>query len=114
MKKKIGWTLALTMVLLSGVAYYFITLSLYESNIELFGFPVPKNAELVGESSVGKNYEWKRASEEYGIPYGYEVALKKNGWKKGEREGASVYYTKGNHKIDLISMTETLDILRVY
>nr|WP_316046471.1 hypothetical protein [Planococcus glaciei] len=82
MKKKIGWTLALTMFLLSGVAYYFITLSLYESNEELFGFPVPQNAELVGESSVGKNYEWKRASEEYGIPYGYEVALKKEWMEK--------------------------------
>ncbi len=114
MKKKVGWTLALAALLLSGVAYYFLTLSLYEPTEDLFGFPVPKSAELVGESSVGKNYEWSRASEEYGIPYGYELAPKKNGWKKGEREGASVYYTKGNHKIDLISMTGTLDILRVY
>lgn len=114
MKKKVGWLLAIAVLLLSGVAYYFVTLSLYEPNEELYGFPVPTHAEQVGESSVGKNYEWSKATDEYGIPYGYELALKKNGWKKGEREGASVYYTKGNHKIDLISMTGTLDILRVY
>ncbi|WP_281251490.1 hypothetical protein [Paenisporosarcina indica] len=34
------------------------------------------------------------ASEENGIPLGYELALQANGWNKGEREGASVYYTK--------------------
>lgn len=112
MKKKIGWTLALAALLISGSAYYFITLSLYEPTEDLYGFPVPKNAELVEESSAGKNYEWSRASEENGIPYEYEFALKKNGWEKGEREGASVYYTKGDHKINLISTTKQLDILR--
>lgn len=113
MKKKVWWTLALAALLISGASYYFITLSLYEPTEELYGFPVPKSAELVEESSAGKNYEWSRASEENGIPYEYELALKMNGWKKGEREGASVSYTKGNHKINLISTTRQLDILRV-
>lgn len=113
MKKKLGWILVLAVLLLSGAAYYFITLSLYEPTEDLLGFPVPKRAELVGQSTVGKNYEWPRASETDGIPYGYELAIKKNGWKKGEREGASVYYTKGNYKIDLICTQGYLDILRV-
>lgn len=113
MKKKMGWALALAALLMSGAAYYFITLSLYEPTEDLYGFPVPKNAELVEESGHGHNYEWSRASEEKGIPYEYELALKKHGWKKGEREGASVYYTRGNDKINLISTTKQLDILKV-
>ncbi|WP_323856356.1 hypothetical protein [Rossellomorea marisflavi] len=41
------------------------------------------------------------------------MVLKANGWEKGEREGASVYYTKGDHTIDLMSASKHLDILRV-
>lgn len=63
MKKKLGWILVLAVLLLSGAAYYFMTLSLYESTENLEGFPVPKSAELVGQSNVGKNYEWPRASK---------------------------------------------------
>lgn len=54
-----------------------------------------------------------KSIETDGIPYGYELAIKKNGWKKGEREGASVYYTKGDQRIDLICTQGYLDILRV-
>lgn len=114
MKKKLGWILVLAVLLLSGSAYYFITLSLYEPIEDLLGFTVPKRAELVGHNTVGKNYEWPRASETDGIPFGYELAIKKNGWKKGEREGASVYYTKGDQRINLICTQGHLDIHRVY
>lgn len=55
MKKTIGWTLALVALLISGAAYYFITLSLYEPTEDLYGFPVPKNAKLVKGSSARKN-----------------------------------------------------------
>ncbi|AMM93140.1 hypothetical protein UP17_11955 [Peribacillus simplex] len=114
MKEKIGWTLAIAALLIGGgIIYYFINLSLYETTEGLYEVPVPKNAKLVMENEHGKNYEWSRASEENGIPYGYELALKANGWKKGEREGASVFYTKGQQKIDVISTTKHLDILRV-
>ncbi|MBT2605030.1 hypothetical protein J7E55_18720 [Bacillus sp. ISL-53] len=113
MKKMVGWTLTLATLLIGGVIYYFITLSLYEPSKDAFDFPVPKNAELVQENVKGKSYDWSKASEENGIPFGYELVLKSNGWKKGEREGASVFYTKGNHKIDLISTTKHLDILKV-
>ncbi|MET3322652.1 UNVERIFIED_ORG: hypothetical protein ABIC97_005800 [Peribacillus simplex] len=113
MKKMVGWTLTLATLLIGGVIYYFITLSLYEPSRDSFDFPVPKNAELVQENEQGKSYDWSKASEENGIPFGYELVLKANGWKKGEREGASVFYTKGNQKIDLISTTKHLNILKV-
>ena len=113
MKRKIGWALALTLFLIGGSLYYFITVSQYEPSKELYNFPIPKNAELVQESSRGKSYDWSPASEENGIPFGYELAIKKNGWEKGEREGASVFYTKGTKKIDLISSTKHLNILKV-
>lgn len=112
MRKVVGWTLTLAL-LIGGVIYYFITLSLYEPSKDSFDFPVPINAELVQENGKGKSYDWSKASEENGIPFGYKLVLKVNGWKKGEREGASVYYTKGNHKIDLISTTDHLDIITV-
>ncbi|MGN1400995.1 MAG: hypothetical protein ACI4XL_05780 [Bacillus sp. (in: firmicutes)] len=113
MKKLVGWTLTLATLLICGVIYYFITYFLYEPSKDLFGFPVPRNAELIEESELGKSYEWSKASEENGIPFGYELVLKANGWKKGEREGASVIYTKGKHRIDLISSTKQLYILKV-
>lgn len=51
--------------------------------------------------------------EENGIPYGEEIALKAKGWKKGKSEGASVFYTKENNTIDLLTTTKQLEILRV-
>ncbi|MBS2970810.1 hypothetical protein J9317_18885 [Metabacillus sp. KIGAM252] len=113
MKKITGWILALAALLVGGALYYFITLSLYEPSEDLYSFPVPKNAEVVQKNEHGNSYDWSKTSEENGIPFGYELVLKANGWKKGEREGASVYYTKGNHKIDLISTTKHLGIIRV-
>jgi hypothetical protein len=113
LKKTIRWTLALTMLLIGVAIYYFIRVSQYEPSKELYNFPIPKNAELVQENSRGKSYDWSPASEESGIPFGYELAIKVNGWKKGERDGASVYYTKGTKKIDLISSTKHLNILKV-
>ncbi|MRX71828.1 hypothetical protein GJU40_06515 [Bacillus lacus] len=111
-KKMIGWTIALAMPLLGGVIYYFILLALYLPSEDLFNFPVPRYAELIQENEIGKSYDWSAASEDKGIPFGYELVLKINGWKKGEREGASVIYTKGNKKIDLISSTKHLNILK--
>jgi hypothetical protein len=114
MKKRFGWILSTaTVVIVPAPLYYFITLALYEPSEDLHHFPVPKHAKLVGENEHGHQYDWSRASEENGIPYGYEMVLKANGWEKGEREGASVYYTKGDHTIDLISTSKHLDILRV-
>ncbi|MCM3440210.1 hypothetical protein ACUIJN_23340 [Metabacillus halosaccharovorans] len=111
-KKMVVWTIALATPLFGGVIYYFILQSLYLPSEDLFNFPVPRNAEVIQENEIGKSYDWSPASEENGIPFGYELVLKFNGWKKGEREGASVVYTKGNKKIDLISTTKHLNILK--
>ena len=110
--KMVGWTIALATTLFGGVIYYFILQSLYLPSEDLFNFPVPRNAELIQENELGKSYDWSAASEENGIKFGYELALKTNGWKKGEREGASVLYTKGNKKIEIISTTKYLNILK--
>lgn len=83
----VGWTLTLATRLIGRFIYYFIPLSLYEPLKDLFDSPIPKNAELVQESEQGKSYDWSNASKENGIPFGYELVLKANGWKKGEREG---------------------------
>ncbi|MEH7380978.1 hypothetical protein V7138_10900 [Bacillus sp. JJ1533] len=103
----------MTLLIGVGVGYYFITLSLYEPSEELYGFPIPKNAELVQKSNQSESYDWLKASEENGIPFGYEFVLAKNDWVKGERDGASVTYTKGKHTIDLISTSKKLDIIKV-
>lgn len=111
-KKLIGWTIAIATPLVGGVIYYFILLFLYLPSEDLYNFPVPRNAELIKENEVTKSYDWSTASEENGIPFGYELVIKINGWKKGEREGALVLYTKGDKKIDLICTRMHLDILK--
>lgn len=90
----------------------FYLFDLYKPDPTLNGFPVPNHAVLVKEHEVGKNFEWSRASEEHGIPLDYELVLKLRGWDKGEREGAAVEYTKGDHVITLISQTDILDLLK--
>ncbi|WP_042142123.1 hypothetical protein [Paucisalibacillus sp. EB02] len=110
MKKIIIWSMLLICPLL-GIGM--INFLLYEKDAELDNFPIPNNAELMNQNEFGNNYSWSKASEENGIPFGYEIVLWVSGWKKGEREGASVYYSKGNHTIDLISTREHLTILRV-
>lgn len=110
MNKKIRWAIAIIVVL---VGIIFISSNfIYESSEDLYGFPIPKKAELVQENEVMKNYNWSRASEENGIPFDYEIILKIKGWKKGEREGASVLYTKENHNIDLSSYNKTLEVIK--
>ncbi len=56
-------------------------------------------------------YEWSKASEENGIPQGYKLVIKSQGWKEKEREGASTYYEKEDKKIDLISQTDELTLI---
>ncbi|MFS0674889.1 hypothetical protein [Ornithinibacillus sp. 179-J 7C1 HS] len=109
MKKKIWW---LTAILTIGTSYCLITLFLYEPSDNLYGFPVPKNAELTRKDEKVESYNWSRASEENGIPFSYEMVLKVNGWTKGERLGASVVYTKDDYEITLISTTKQLDFIK--
>lgn len=109
MKKKIILG-ALATVVLIGVITYINTYGAYQQNDDFYGFPIPKNAILEkSEDGIGI-YKWMKASEENGIPAGYEFIIKSNGWVKGKREGASVIYTKDQREIELISTTDRLTI----
>ncbi len=108
-KKKVGWILSIVAIVVVAV-FVVVPNFTYESSKELNGFPVPTKAKLIDQGDGVNTYTWSRASGENGIPSDYEKAIKSEGWKKGEREGASVVYTKGKHLIDLTTSTEELDI----
>ncbi|PGK51955.1 hypothetical protein CN918_29635 [Priestia megaterium] len=95
-----------------GFSYSLYNAKAYVSDSPIYHFPVPKNAVVIKKGKDFVTYKWSRASEENGIPYGYRTALKKKGWLEGEREGASVGYSKGKHEVELISTTKQLDIVK--
>lgn len=100
-------------ILLIGAAiFYFVTFFSYIPSDKFFGFPVPKNAKLVKGKERVNIYDWSKASEENGIPLGYKLVIKSKGWKERDREGASTYYEKGNQRIDLISQTDELILIK--
>jgi hypothetical protein len=113
MKKKLGWTLALITLLFGGAIYYFITASFYEPTEDLFDFPTPIKAELVKKNEHSVIYNGSSSSEEYGIPLGYKLAIKANGWKKIDTDDidASPHYLKGNHQINVLSSTKQLTFI---
>ncbi len=47
-----------------------------------------------------------------GYHQGYKLVIKSKGWQGKDREGASTYYEKGNKKIDLISQTNELTLIK--
>ncbi|AXI28632.1 hypothetical protein ACFW1J_15295 [Priestia aryabhattai] len=111
MKKNV--TITLTAIVLIGAAtFYFVTFFAYTPSDKFFGFPVPKNAQLVKENERVDMYDWSKASEEKGIPSGYKLVIKSKGWQEKDQEGASTYYEKGNKKIDLISQTNELTLIK--
>ncbi|TWT27214.1 hypothetical protein [Planomicrobium sp. CPCC 101110] len=110
MKRKTFSLFAASLLLISGIFCYTIFFS-YQPSEEVSDFPVPKKAELIEANRHARTYNWAPASEENGIPFGYKIVLKVNGWEEQEREGASVIYTKGDKQVDVISQTQLL-ILR--
>lgn len=111
MKKNMIITLA-GIVITGVVIFYFVPFHGYVSSDKFSGFPIPKNAELTNETARARIYDWSKASEENGIPPGYKLVIKSQGWKEKEREGASTYYEKGDKKIDLISQTGELTLIK--
>ncbi|MBY0064372.1 hypothetical protein [Priestia aryabhattai] len=110
MKKTV--TTVSAILLIGAAIFYFITFFSYIPSDKFFGFPVPKNAKLVKGKERVNIYDWSKASEENGIPSGYKLVIKSKGWKERDREGASTYYEKGNQKIDLISQTDELTLIK--
>ncbi|MEM4997194.1 hypothetical protein WKH56_31885 [Priestia sp. SB1] len=105
--------ITLTGIVLTGaVIFYFVTFHGYVSSDKFSGFPVPENAQLVKENERVDMYDWSKASEENGIPSGYKLVIKSKGWQEKDREGASTYYEKGPKKIDLISQTNELTLIK--
>jgi len=91
-EKKISCALTLAAFLIGGaIIYYSISISLYTATEDLNEFPVPQNAELVQLNEQGNRYEWSRASEEDGIPYGYEWPLKRMDGKRGKVRALPFY-----------------------
>lgn len=111
MKKNVTITVT-GIVLVGAILFYFITFFAYTPSDKFSGFPVPKSAKLVKEKESVNIYDWPKASEENGIPSGYKLVIKSKGWKETNREGASTYYTKGKEKIDLISQTNELTLIK--
>ena len=110
MKKKVSWMIVIVTIL---IVIIFISSNVnFVKSEELYGFLVPINAELVQENEEMKGYHWSRVSEVNGIPVDYEISLKINGWKIGKREGACVFYTKGNHIIDLCSYYKEFVVIK--
>lgn len=108
MKKNISRVI-ITIILLGGILLLAIFFS-YEESDKFFDFPIPKDAELVSDKEGVTVYNWSKASEENGIPYIYKQIIKSKGWSKVDREGASTYYKKDEHRIDLISQTKRLTL----
>lgn len=102
----------LASIALIGCVFYIINLALYQPEKEFFDFPVPKSAKLVKETEHSNIYKWSKASEENGIPIGYRLILKKDGWKPVDKEGALTHYKKDTFKVDLISTKGQLSITR--
>ncbi|MED3992334.1 hypothetical protein [Priestia aryabhattai] len=109
--KKAVTTVSAILLIGAGI-FYFVTFFAYIPSEKFFGFPVPKNANLVKEKKRAAIYDWSKASEENGIPSGYKLVIKSKGWKERGREGASTYYEKGNKIIDLIAQTDELTLIK--
>ncbi|MCG7346372.1 hypothetical protein MHZ92_19900 [Sporosarcina sp. ACRSL] len=109
MKSKISLAI-LTTILIGGILF-FTTYFAYEESDEFYNFPIPKNAQLLSGNENVAIYNWSKATEENGIPFVYEIIIKSKGWRNVGREGASTYYEKEGHIIDLISQTDELTII---
>ncbi|PPA69090.1 hypothetical protein [Jeotgalibacillus proteolyticus] len=85
----------------------FVTFS-YDVSAKLDEFPVPKGAQVAGETGSSMTFTWGRASGDEGIPFSYEMKIKFAGWEETNREGAWVSYQNGETTIDLITDSDYL------
>ena len=103
MKNKLS--IAIIFIILIGGILFFTTYFAYEEHNKFFNFPIPQNADLLSDKEDVVIYNWSKATEENGIPFVYKIIIKSKGWSNVGREGASTYYEKDGHRIDLISQT---------
>lgn len=91
-----------------SVVYF---LSCKESSV-VAGFPVPVTAELTKEdkTEMFEIYDWRRASEENGLPLSYLAMIRLWGWKEADVMGTMTTYEKDGRKVDVVSQTRYLSI----
>lgn len=103
----------LLLIIIFGILYYRVSVYSYQTSEDLYGFPVPNNAQLVHDTEQSKGYDWERASFENGIPLSYKMVIKLEGWKKVKHgDGGHTNYTKGNYRIDVLSSTDYIQITK--
>ena len=107
----IKYFILLLSFLFVAILYYWISVSSYQTSEDLNNFPYPKDAELVYQTDKVYGYDWGKASFENGIPLGYKLVIKQNGWKKVGQEGGNTTYIKGNYKINLLSHRDYIEII---
>ena len=109
--KKI-YPLIIIVVILLFIVFIGFKFVAFEHSQEFYDFPIPRSAKLVKSEENSMTLKWSGASEENGISKFYALYLSMEGWKEKEREGASVIYEKEGIKIDLISVTNELIIIK--
>lgn len=103
--------LIMAVMLAGGLYFYYHTYFSYEALKELHHFPVPKHADLVDKGDGIYGFNWPKAREEDGIPFGYQFMLERQGWKEILQEGALTEYEKGDFHISVICTNKYLKIL---
>ncbi|SPU38245.1 Uncharacterised protein [Lysinibacillus capsici] len=97
--------------------------SKYEEGVIVNGFPVPKNAEVIGEdelidieSNISNSLylDWPKVTN--GIPFDYKLLIMLKGWKEVDSEtfedGDTLrVYTKDDAEIKLTTMESSIGIL---
>lgn len=107
--KKIYPLIIIVVIFLFILGFKFVA---FKHSQEFYDFPIPRSAKLVKSEENSIILNWSGASEENGISKFYALYLSMEGWKEKEREGASVIYEKEGIKIDLISVTNELIIIK--
>jgi len=106
--KKIAIVIALALVVAVGTFYIYTNIidSRYEKEEFLYGFPVPKDVEIISKSKVGtlSSYiiTWDSVSGRK-IPIDYKLIIRKNGWKiekEGDGEIDGIAYHAVKYKKD--------------
>lgn len=120
--KKIVAVIAIVLVALIGVSYFVLD-SKYEEGAIVNGFPVPKNAEVIGEdelidieSNISNSLylDWPKVTN--GIPFDYKLLIMLKGWKEVDSEkfedGDTLrVYTKDDAEIKLTTTESSIGIL---
>ncbi|MCT1579153.1 hypothetical protein M3E13_18830 [Oceanobacillus kimchii] len=109
MKKRIISITVVTIIFSALIVYS--RLFVYGNSSSNHDFPIPKAADLIKTNQHTEIYNWIKASEENGVPSSYMDFIEQAGWEEGDREGAAVYYTKGDHTVEVISTTNQLTII---